>query len=95
MTAQAIADLATQYSHLTVFSDDTIQSGENMLLTFRSIGKDVFPTATHSMLELAQVMGGDMQGAAVMLGDGFFQADIDICSEAGRLLTRLFPACTL
>ncbi len=68
MTANAIADLATKYSHLTMFSDDTVQSAENMLLTFTNIGKNVFPQATRATLDLAQKMGGDTKTASIELG---------------------------
>src|SRR5260221_1755226 len=68
MTAQAVLDLADKYSHLTKFSDDTVQSSENMLLTFTNIGKNVFPQATVATLDLAQKMGGDTKNAAIQLG---------------------------
>src|SRR5258708_33976331 len=68
MTAQAVLDLADKYSHLTKFSDDTVQSSENMLLTFTHIGKNVFPQATVATLDLAQKMGGDTKNAAIQLG---------------------------
>lgn len=68
MTASAIADLGMSLSHVTAFSDDTIQSGENLLMTFTGIGKDVFPATTKTMLDMAQAMGGDTKGAALMLG---------------------------
>jgi Prophage tail length tape measure protein len=68
MSAQQIADMAGNLSHLTEFSDDTIQSGENMLLTFTNIGKDVFPQATKTLLDLSQAMGGDVKGSAIQLG---------------------------
>src|SRR5258708_31941306 len=68
MTAQAVLDLADKYSHLTKFSDDTVQCSENMLLTFTNIGKNVFPQATVATLDLAQKMGGDTKNAAIQLG---------------------------
>src|SRR5947207_12470118 len=34
VTAQTVLDLAANFSHLTKFSDDTVQTGENILLTF-------------------------------------------------------------
>src|SRR3954452_16423234 len=46
MTADAIANLAGDLSHLTTFSDDTVQAAENMLLTFTNIGHNVFPQTT-------------------------------------------------
>lgn len=68
LSSTAIADYALKLSQVTPFSQDAIMAGQNMLLTFTSIGKSVFPQASHAMVELAQVMGGDMSGAAVMLG---------------------------
>jgi phage-related protein len=68
LTSSVIQQYAEKLSDLTPFTQDAIEAGDNMLLTFTSIGKNVFPQASHSMVELAQVMGGDMQGAAVMLG---------------------------
>jgi phage-related protein len=68
MTAQAVADLATQMSHLTLFSDDTVQAAENMLLTFTNIGKNVFPQATKTVLDMSQALGQDTKSSAIQLG---------------------------
>ncbi len=67
-TAQNILDLATQYSHLTQFSDDTVQASENMLLTFTNIGKNVFPQATRTALDMSQALGQDTKSSAIQLG---------------------------
>src|SRR6266568_4140929 len=68
MTADAIADLAGNLSHLTTFSDDTVQAGENMLLTFTNIGKNVFPQATKTVLDMSQALGQDTKNSAIQLG---------------------------
>ncbi len=68
VTAQAVLDLATQYSHLTQFSDDTVQASENMLLTFTNIGKNVFPMATKTVLDMSQALGQDTKSSAIQLG---------------------------
>lgn len=68
MTADAVADLATKYSHLTLFSDDTTQAAENMLLTFTNIGKNVFPLATKTVLDMSQALGQDTKSSAIQLG---------------------------
>lgn len=67
VTAEAVNNLAGYYQSMTMFEDDAIVSGENMLLTFTNIGEDVFPTATEAMLNLTQKFGS-MDGAATMLG---------------------------
>src|SRR5437763_16961122 len=53
MTGPAVADLATKFSHLTKFSDDAIQTGENVLLTFTAVGKQVFPQAMKQAMKLS------------------------------------------
>lgn len=68
MTTQSILDMAASFSHLTMFTDDQIQTGENLLLTFTNIGKDTFPMATEAMLNLSQAMGEDTTSAALQLG---------------------------
>ena len=68
MTADAIVNLAGSLSHLTEFTDDQIQVGENLLLTFTNIGKKTFPEATQAMLDLSQAMGQDTKTSAIQLG---------------------------
>ncbi len=68
VTANAVLDLATNFSHLTKFSDDTVQAGENMLLTFTNIGKNVFPQATQTVLDMSQALGQDAKSSAIQLG---------------------------
>lgn len=68
MSAQAIANLADSLSQVTTFSEPTIQSAENLLLTFTNIGKNVFPQATTATLNMAQSMHEDLQSAALQVG---------------------------
>lgn len=68
VTAKQVNDLATGFGNTTKFEDDAVVSGENMLLTFTNIGKNVFPLATQTMLDMAQAMGGDLPGTAIQLG---------------------------
>jgi hypothetical protein len=68
VTEGQVSDLASMYQRLTKFSDETIQSGENMLLTFTNIGKEVFPDATKTALDMATALKTDPVQAAMMLG---------------------------
>lgn len=68
MTSQELQNMATSLQGVTRFSDETIIRGESMLLTFTSIGKEIFPQATQAMLDLAQKMGSDVSGSAIQLG---------------------------
>lgn len=68
VTADQVGKLATQFENLTPFSDETVRSGENLLLTFTNIGKDIFPQATETMLNMSQALGQDVKGSATQLG---------------------------
>jgi hypothetical protein len=68
VTAEAVNEYAESLSKATTFSKDQVKRGEEILLTFTRIGKDVFPDATKATLDLAQRMGGDSASAAQVLG---------------------------
>lgn len=68
VTAQAANELATQMQRLTNYDDEAVLGAENILLTFTKIGKDVFPTATETVLDMSAALGQDLQSSAVQLG---------------------------
>lgn len=68
VTSKQVDELADSYSKLTGVDDDVIKGGEALLLTFKGIGKDVFPQATGAMLDMAEMMGTDLKSAAITLG---------------------------
>jgi hypothetical protein len=68
VTADMANDLASSLTSVTRFGDEAILSGENLLLTFTGIGKDVFPAATEVMLDMSQAMGQDLKSSAIQLG---------------------------
>jgi hypothetical protein len=73
-TGKDIADLASRLQTLTSVADDQIQSGANLLLTFKNIkneagaGNDVFNQTVKAMLDVSRAMGTDASGEAVRLG---------------------------
>jgi hypothetical protein len=67
LTSQELQDMANELQNVTRFGDETIMSGQSMLLTFRNIGEDTFPRATEAMLDMAE-MFGSVDTAAVQLG---------------------------
>lgn len=68
VSAKAVTDLANSLQRQTRYSDETIRSAENMLLTFTNIGKDVFPAATNAVLDMATAMHEDLQTSSIRLG---------------------------
>ncbi len=96
MTAEQIGELATSLSLSSRFSDDAIQKGENLLLTFTNIGGDVFPMATQAMVDMAAAMGTDISGGAIQLGKALKApiAGISALSRVGVIFTAAAAAAT-
>ena len=68
LTADELFNMASALQEVTTFGDETIISGQNMLLTFKNIGEDTFPRATKAMLDMATAMGTDLKSTAIQLG---------------------------
>jgi hypothetical protein len=80
VTAKQVGDLATAISNKVGVDDEAIQSGENMLLTFKNIrneagkGNDIFTQATKTTTDLAAAMaaasGGELnfRSASIQMG---------------------------
>lgn len=74
VTAEHVDTLSQSLLQLSGVDDETIASGENMLLTFRNIhnevgkGNDIFDQATKATLDLSVAMGKDMQSSAILVG---------------------------
>lgn len=69
-SAQQIKDMAGSLSAASgqsLFGDDDVERGQNMLLTFTNI-KETLPDTTKIMLDMAQALGTDAGGAAIQLG---------------------------
>jgi hypothetical protein len=74
LSADAIGNLANKLSLKAGVDDEAIQSGENLLLTFRNIrdevgkGNDIFTRATKIALDMSVAMGTDLKSANIQLG---------------------------
>jgi hypothetical protein len=68
VTTDELKKMAREMQNVTKFGDEVILRGQSMLLTFKQIGKDVFPAATETMLNLAEAMGTDVKEQAIQLG---------------------------
>src|SRR5690349_2466006 len=68
VTAQDVGNLATAISNKVGIDDEAIQSGENLLLTFKNVrneagkGNDIFNQATKSFVDLAAGMAAASGG---------------------------------
>lgn len=68
VTADQVDKLSKSLERQTKFSDEDVRSAENLLLTFTSIGKDIFPQATKTVLDMATALGEDTKSASIQLG---------------------------
>jgi hypothetical protein len=74
VSAAQIEALADQLERKTGIEAESIQKGQNLLLTFTNIkdaagaNNDIFTQTTKIMADLATAMGGDASGAAIQLG---------------------------
>jgi hypothetical protein len=68
LTSKEVLKMANSLQKVTTFGDEAIIEGQNLLLTFKQIGKDVFPRATEAMLDVSVAMGQDMKTSAIQLG---------------------------
>lgn len=73
VSAKEVSGLADALSKKTGIDDEAIQTGENLLLTFKGIrnetgkGNDIFNQATAAVLDLSKQFGG-IEGSAVQVG---------------------------
>ena len=68
VTREQAMGLADALEKTTKFSAESTMEAQNLLLTFTNIGKDVFPTATKTALDMATALGGDAASQSVALG---------------------------
>lgn len=57
-TADSLTELANKTQDSTSISREAVMTGENMLLTFTNIGKNIFPQTTQAVADMATRMGG-------------------------------------
>jgi len=74
VTSGHITSMSTSLMKLSGIDDETIQSGENLLLTFTKIrnetgkGNKIFDQATLAMTNLSVAMGKDLNASAILVG---------------------------
>lgn len=68
LTKDELLKMASGLQAVTTYGDETIISAENLLLTFKDIGKDVFPDALETVLDMSTALGQDLKSSAVQLG---------------------------
>lgn len=88
-TVGQLSEMADGYSRLTGVDDEVILNAEAVLLTFRKVGREVFPEATQAALDMSAVMGQDLQSSIVQIGKALNDpiAGISALSRVGVTFT--------
>ena len=68
MTKEQLLDLAGSYGSYTTYTKGAVLEGENLLLTFTNLGKDVLPDVTSTMLDMSTALKQDVSSSAMQLG---------------------------
>lgn len=68
VTREQVLKMSAALQQQSTFSDEAITSAQNLLLTFTNIGKDVFPDATQTVLDMSTALGQDLKSSSIQLG---------------------------
>lgn len=68
LTADEIKKMASELQNASTMGDEAIIAGQNILLTFTNIGKDAFPLATQTAVDMSTALGTDLKGQMIQLG---------------------------
>lgn len=68
ITADEVLNLSSALQQQTTYGDEAITGAQNLLLTFTNIGKDIFPQATKTVLDMSTALGQDLKSSSIQLG---------------------------
>lgn len=68
LTFGELKRMASGLQEVTEFGDESTQQAQQLLLTFTKIGREVFPRATETVLDMAVAMEGGLKEASLQLG---------------------------
>ena len=68
LTAKELTNMASALQKQTRFGDEAIIKAQSLMLTFTKVGKEVFPDAIESVLNMSEAMGQDLQQGVIQVG---------------------------
>ena len=68
LTARELTNMASALQKQTRFGDEAIIKAQSLMLTFTKVGKDVFPDAIETVLNMSEAMGQDLQQGVIQVG---------------------------
>ena len=75
LTAKQVTTMADSLSALTGIENDEIIGAQNLLLTFTKVGKDVFPLATETILDMSVALKSNSEAVTLQVGKMLQSAD--------------------
>ncbi|HEJ2039567.1 TPA: phage tail length tape measure family protein [Pseudomonas aeruginosa] len=67
-TRDELLNMASGLQKVTTYGDEAIIPAQSILLTFKELGKEVFPQALEMALDLSTFLGQDLKSSATQLG---------------------------
>lgn len=68
LTRDELLDMASAMQQVTTYGDEAVIPAQSLLLTFTKIGREVFPRALETVLDMSTAMGQDLKSSAIQLG---------------------------
>lgn len=68
VSEKSMVAFANSMQKVTKFSDEEILSAEALQLTFKAIGKDIFPRVTKAAMDMSEFLGKDLNSTMTQLG---------------------------
>jgi hypothetical protein len=68
MTTTSVENLSKSLSDMSGIDDDVITGASSLMLTFTSIGKEIFPQTMTAALDMSSALGQDLQSSVIQLG---------------------------
>lgn len=68
LTRDELLDMASAMQQVTTYGDEAVIPAQSLMLTFTKIGREVFPRALETVLDMSTAMGQDLKSSAIQLG---------------------------
>jgi len=68
LTKDELVKMAAAMQKVTTYGDETVMKAQSLLLTFTSIGRDVFPDALKIVLDMSTALGQGLKESAIQVG---------------------------
>ena len=68
LTSEELFKMASGFQAVTKFGDEAVIEAQSLMLTFTQVGKEVFPDAIETVLNMSSAMGTDLKSSVVQLG---------------------------